>query len=258
MKTKAIIFDLDGTAVDSPGKHLPSKRLIRAVRQLQNDYYLCSATGRVWTFVKPVLSALELTDPCVISAGTQICDPRTGKILWQKTIPEAALAAAVEVLKHYEEYNILYNDNDGDAYYSGGGKLADFAPIEPVYYLEQIFVPDRVANEIYKKLGVISGITCIMVTAQRPGTRDLHIINAEATKEHAIAELLKRIHIHKNDTIGIGDSHNDIHLFHAVGHAVAMGNAISELKDSADEVIGSVTEDGLADYFEKLAKECRS
>jgi hydroxymethylpyrimidine pyrophosphatase-like HAD family hydrolase len=32
-----------------------------------------------------------------------------------------------------------------------------------------------------------------------------------------------------------------------------MGNAVQELKDQADEVIAPVSEDGLAQYFERLA-----
>lgn len=52
--------------------------------------------------------------------------------------------------------------------------------------------------------------------------------------------------------IGIGDGANDIHLFNAVGLKVAMGNAVPSLKEKADIVIGHVTDDGLAQYFEDL------
>ena len=99
MKNRAIIIDLDGTAVDSPQEKLPSQRLVDAIQKLQERYYICSATGRVWTFAKPVLQSLKLIDPCVISAGTQICDPVTGKILWQKTLSDECLDQALEVLK---------------------------------------------------------------------------------------------------------------------------------------------------------------
>jgi len=91
-----------------------------------------------------------------------------------------------------------------------------------------------------------------MVTAQKPGTRDLHVINSGATKEQAIEELLKMLDVEKEDSIGIGDGHNDLHLFNAVDRKIAMGNAVDDLKNNADEVIGSVKEDGLANFFEKL------
>ena len=91
-----------------------------------------------------------------------------------------------------------------------------------------------------------------MVLAQKPGCRDLHFINEFATKEHTIAELLKHLHIDKKDTIGVWDGHNDIHLFNAVGYKIAMGNAVEDLKQRADIIIGNVQDDGLATYLESL------
>ena len=91
-----------------------------------------------------------------------------------------------------------------------------------------------------------------MVVAQRAGFKDIHVTNRSATKEHAIAELLKILNIKQENTVGVGDGHNDIHLFNAVSNKVAMGNAVDELKAASDEVIGLVTDDGFAEYLERL------
>lgn len=252
MKQKAIIFDLDGTAIDSPHQKLPSERLVKALEALKKEYYLCSATGRVWSFAKHVLQALRLTDPCIISAGTQICNPATGEILWQRNINKVALQKAIEVFKKYPDYKLLYNDYQEDDYLYGGLQPADFKTDEPVYFLEQTFIPEDMAKEISHKLQDIPEITAVMVSAQKPGYRDIHVVDKAATKEHAVAELLNRIHVHRKKTIGVGDSHNDIHLFNAVDYKVAMGNAVPELKSTANKVIGLVTNEGLAVYFESL------
>jgi hypothetical protein len=252
MKSKAIIFDLDGTAVDSPIQKLPSEKLVDSIDKLHTQYYLSSATGRVWTFAKSLLQSLKLVDPCIISAGTQICDPKTGQILWQKNLDDQVLKKVISLLCKYPDYKLLFNDNDEHEYFYGGINPKDFATSKSVYFLEQVFVPDALAIEIHAKASQIPDLTCVMVVAQKQGTRDLHFINSQATKEHAVAELLKIIKIKKSDTIGIGDGHNDIHLFNAVHHKVAMGNAVDDLKNIADEVIGSVSQDGLAGYFESL------
>lgn len=84
------------------------------------------------------------------------------------------------------------------------------------------------------------------------------ITDLDGTKEHAVAELLKMLAIDKENAVGVGDGHNDLHLFNAVGHKVAMGNAVDEMKQSADVVIGSVQDDGLAKYFEELVEEEKS
>lgn len=252
---KAIIFDLDGTAIDSPTQKLPTNSLIDVIQRIKDIYYLSAATGRVWTFAKPVLQGLKLTDPCIISAGTQICDPVTGKILWEKTMEESSLYKALEIFKQYPEFKLLSNDGTENDYLYGGILPKDFTVKEPIYFLEQIFVPDMIAKEICDKLNTINGIICVMVVAQRPGCRDLHIINKFATKEHTIGELLKLLHITKKDTIGIGDGYNDIHLFNAVNYKVAMGNAVPELKSVADKVIDSVKNDGMAEYLKTLLSD---
>lgn len=252
MRNKAIIIDLDGTAVDSPSQKLPSERLISAVAALQSQYFVVSATGRVWSFAKPILAALELTDPCIISGGAQICHPQTGEILWQENLSEKALKQAIEIFQQYPDYKVIYNDVTEDDYFHGGVAPQDFTHSEPVYFLEQKFVPDKIATEIFAKIKQIPHATTLMVHAQKPGRRDLHVISQKASKEHAIAELLQMIGVDRLNTIGIGDGHNDLHLFNGVAHKVAMGNAVSDLKAEADEVLGDVAEDGLAVYFEKL------
>lgn len=252
MKNKAIIFDIDGTAIDSPSQKLPTKRLIRAAQDIENEYFLCAATGRVWSFAEPVLQGLNLVDPCIISAGTQLCDPTTGKILWQSNIERIDMQVVLNILKKYPDYKVLFNDYDEDAYLNGGLEVSDLEINETVYFFEQIFVPENIASTIVDELSEIKRIAVTKVVAQRPGFNDIHITNKSATKEHAIKELLKVISVEKDNTIGVGDGHNDIHLFAAVHEKVAMANAVAELKEIADKVIGPVTEDGFAKYLESL------
>ena len=81
---------------------------------------------------------------------------------------------------------------------------------------------------------------------------DLHITPSMATKEHAVSQLQNILGISKERTIGIGDGHNDIHLFNAVGFRVAMGNAEDSLKKNADLIIDTVDNNGLAKYLSSM------
>jgi hydroxymethylpyrimidine pyrophosphatase-like HAD family hydrolase len=101
MKGRVIIFDLDGTAINSPTQKVPSARLVQAIQSLEDKYYLCAATGRVWSFSKPVLRDLTLGDPCVISGGTQICQPQSGEIIWQCNIAQDDLRKVLEIVTQY-------------------------------------------------------------------------------------------------------------------------------------------------------------
>lgn len=252
MKNRAIIIDLDGTVVNSPLQKKPSKELVTATEVLSDLYYVCAATGRAWSFAKNILKHLRLKDPCIIAGGTTICDPVSGEILWQKIIKRKALENVIDIMREYPKYKIIFNDYTEQDYLHGGILPAKFKFPGEVYFLEQIFIPDEVAIELTRKLSVINGVTCTMVLAQRKGFRDLHITNDQATKEHSIEILLSMLRVNKQNTIGIGDGHNDLHLFASVNYKVAMGNAVSELKLAADEIIGNVKNDGLVDYFKSL------
>lgn len=252
-KHKALIFDIDGTAIDSPTQIVPTQRLINATRAIEDEYYVCAATGRTWSTGKPVFQGMRLVDPCVIAGGTQICDPRTGAILWQCNIDRADAETVKQVLIRHPGYGVILNDFSQEEYVSGGVPADQVDTNQDIFFIVYTYVPLDVATAIADELKALQGIICLLGTSQRAGYKDIHITNREATKEHAVAELLARLKVNPRDTWGFGDALNDIHLFNAVNTKVAMGNAVQELKDQADEVIAPVTEEGLAQYFERLA-----
>ena len=71
-----------------------------------------------------------------------------------------------------------------------------------------------------------------------------------ATKEHAIAKICAACEIEAEEIIAFGDDYADIGMLQLCGKGIAMGNAIKEVKEKADFVIGSNDEDGIADYLD--------
>jgi HAD superfamily hydrolase (TIGR01484 family) len=254
MKKKVLLFDLDGTALDSPVQKLPTERLVRALQHVMADYYVCAATGRVWSFVKPILEELKLTDLCIISGGTQLCNPTTGEIVWQCNIDQNDLERVVAIARQFPNQKLVYNDHTDDDYLHGGIEAGNLTIDEPVYFFNLKLVPDDEAPPIVAEFSKIEGVICTCIDAQLPGLKDIHVTNRGATKEHAVTELLHLLHAKREDTIGVGDGHNDIHLFNAVAYRVAMDNAVDELKANADKIIGMVKDDGLAEYVESLRR----
>ncbi len=202
-KNKAIIFDVDGTVVDSPTQKLPTNRMINSFEQVRDNYYLCAATGRPWTFAKDIVQSLT-TDPCIVAGGTQIRSI-TGEVLWECDIPKEALSVIRDVIETYPEHSLLFNDYEESAYLDDKGvKTSDIEWDNPLYFLELIFVPEHRARELKDRFDQIDGVVCTMVVAQRESMKDLHITNEFATKEHAITELLKIIQVDVDQTIGVG------------------------------------------------------
>lgn len=251
MKHKAIIFDLDGTAIPNVPNGLPSSELIEVIKQAQGSIKLCAATGRPITNAKAILSALNLKDPCVISAGTQIVDPLTDEILWEAVIDPSDVGQIIDVCKPYHYELLIRNELMGE-----GGTASDRSAIDGrvnVMYIMGCAEAD--AKVILEELERIENITAAGVVSWTHEGVDIHVTHKDATKEHAVGELLNILGLQKSEVVGVGDANNDVHLFEAVGHKVAMGNATDRLKTLADEVIDSVDENGLAKYISKVTNE---
>src|SRR5581483_2420979 len=166
MRREAIIFDLDGTAIDSPDHQLPTPHLVEAIRVAKESFYMCAATGRVWSFAKPVLKALRVTDPCIVSAGTQIYDPVKEAPLWQCNIEPKSLEAITQVIHRYPDYKVLYNDYDTDTYFHGQSMPIELDKMPVVHFLGLLFVPQSKATQVIAELSKVQGITCTLALAQ--------------------------------------------------------------------------------------------
>lgn len=64
-------------------------------------------------------------------------------------------------------------------------------------------------------------------------------------KGDGIAYLLNHFHIDKANAYAFGDGYNDQAMFREVGHAIAMGNAVEELKQKATYITDSIDCDGI-------------
>jgi len=241
-----IIFDLDGTAISNKPKAMPSETLVSTVRTFQNKVNICAATGRPITNAHYILEALNLTAPCVISAGTQIIDPKTKKILWEASMNLNDSKKIIEACRSYP-YKVLLRDELMDV-----GKTAQEIQLtEQVNVMYVMQVTEKDIEPLMKKFNDIKGITASKVSSWTYRGIDIHITDKKATKENSIERLLKLLGTTKEKAIGVGDGDNDIHLFKSVGLKIAMGNATENLKKEADIIVEGVEDDGLAKVMER-------
>ena len=78
--------------------------------------------------------------------------------------------------------------------------------------------------------------------------RAVDIIPISGGKGAGIQKVLAYYSLTPEDAMAFGDGNNDIEMFQAVGHSVAMGNASADLKAIASEVCGTCAEDGIYHY----------
>lgn len=249
-KYKVIIFDLDGTAIPNTPNGMPSKPLIDVIHKNRKSIRLCAATGRPITNAKAILSVLQLKDPCIISGGSQIIDPLTDEVLWEANLEPADVDNVLSICYPYHYEVLMRNELIGEG--GRSSKRPQHKERVNVMYLMGCAPTD--AKVILNQLGNLNNITAAGVTSWTREGVDIHITHKQATKEYAVAELIKILNVNKTEVIGVGDADNDVHLFKAVGYRVAMGNGTNRLKALADEIADSVENDGLAKIIDKYSE----
>jgi hydroxymethylpyrimidine pyrophosphatase-like HAD family hydrolase len=243
---KAIVFDLDGTAIPNERTGMPSPRLINAVKEAKNSLHLIAATARPSSLALPVIQALRLSDPCIISGGTTIIDPVSGAVLREARLSQEQLDAVSQICLPYP-YKVGIDDEPPEE-----RRLVGTANI--------LFIPGVEAKDLTNLIQALSHIPGVLATSTKAWTSGhvIHVTTRDGSKEYGIGHVLKQLNIKRDEAIGVGDGDNDVHLFAAVGHHIAMGNASDQLKSVADEIAPGIDEDGLSWVLERYAHENRT
>jgi hydroxymethylpyrimidine pyrophosphatase-like HAD family hydrolase len=112
---------------------------------------------------------------------------------------------------------------------------------------EQVSI--SIANHINTEKSAVAHLT---PSWYGTGHFDLHITHPNATKEHAIKVWQRREGISHNQTIGMGDSGNDIPIFMSSGLKVAVANATPDLLELADYIAPSASQHALEHVIGKF------
>jgi Cof subfamily protein (haloacid dehalogenase superfamily) len=90
----------------------------------------------------------------------------------------------------------------------------------------------------------------LTVTVRDPDFDDCaEITAANITKASGIGKILEYYGASVKDSVGIGDSENDIPMIEYCGMGIAMGNAMDSVKAKADWVTTHILEDGIRNAF---------
>ncbi|MCA0172335.1 Cof-type HAD-IIB family hydrolase [Bacillus sp. RAR_GA_16] len=82
----------------------------------------------------------------------------------------------------------------------------------------------------------------------------IEIVRAGLNKAVGLQRLAAHFNVPKERIIAFGDEDNDLEMIEYAGTGVAMGNAIDELKNIANEVTVTNEEDGIATFLEERLK----
>lgn len=111
-KYKALMLDVDGVIVHPYDNALPTKRVIEAINKAKNYLYVCLITARPLFYMNKIFNCFSLSTPSVINGGSQIINPKTKEILWEKTIKYSDLKKIVKTIGNSYASSIIDNKNN--------------------------------------------------------------------------------------------------------------------------------------------------
>lgn len=277
MEKKLVFLDIDGTLLP-PGEMAVPKSAVDAMRRARaNGHKLFLCTGRNLRMTQPLFD--YGFDGFVCSAGGYVgCD---GKILVDIPMEPEQVAGIRKVM---QESGVECTLEARDNTYGGVQMIERFAhnfqtagtmnseaerwkkmmefgmtirSIEeyagaPVYKIVYIAEKPEDLLEVRRqyedqfvfceaKLGKFGGE---MVNGE--------LINRKFNKGTGIKAICDYLNMPLSDTIGFGDSDNDLQMTDVVGISYCMANGSESLKKLCDRVCPAVTEDGIAKAFEEL------
>lgn len=266
-RKKLVFLDIDGTLI--PKSQKMSEKTIQALRQANdNGHILCICTGRTYCEMP---DEMKRFDGVISAAGA--CVMWKNEILLAEYLSDKKKEQLIELL---EEAGAVYTMEGFDNLYM---KRENYEKL--LRDLEGCDEEERGILKLFEKTCFCTGVEkmekvhkCSYFYAEKDGEwfrerlkkwdmslaafsqgdmrgNSGEITKTAFTKGSAVRYLSEYLGIPIEDTIAIGDSENDIGMLKAAGTGIAMGNALDYVKKAADDVTGSVEEDGVYHAFTK-------
>ncbi len=258
---RLVCLDIDGTTLTHAGDlHEPVRDAI--MRVAAAGHHVVMSTGRAIVSTLPILARLEIT------TGYAVCSNGAVTIALSPDLPsgfevvEAVTFEAGPVLE-------LLRDSWPDAVVAVEDLGVGFKVSAPF--------PDPLEGVVtvvpWQELSArpVTRVTFRSPTgtsqdfldlAERIGLHGVNYavgfsawldINPEGVSKASALELVRRaLRVDPRHTVAVGDQRNDIEMLRWAARGVAMADAPAEVVDAADEVTGSVEDDGLVTVLESL------
>jgi Cof subfamily protein (haloacid dehalogenase superfamily) len=257
MPIQLAVSDLDGTLLHDD-KTLDTN-ILEVKEKLPFPFTVCS--GRNVFAMQAVLDQIKPGIPYIANNGASIFED--GKLIWKQAIDHQDVLKAVEYLIENEVPFLAYEVN-GVSYFGTNPKLEAFKnrligrcdvwPVEK----------DKLEEDQILKLAVICPDQAKLEKAAEDIEKLCHnsvfvksedavysLSHQDATKGKAVEWVAQKLGIDPENVIVFGDNDNDISMFEAAGTAVAVADALDDVKAHADYVTLSNNQDGVSDFLKQ-------
>jgi Cof subfamily protein (haloacid dehalogenase superfamily) len=267
MMIKLIVSDMDGSILQ-PDLSI-SKRTIDAVRKAQQQGVIFTfATGRPDQLMKEYVDLISLQEPIISSNGSVIGNPFQLERIYEQGLDKETVNKALTYLEdHHISYmiytkdGILCQENKRSRFFEDRNQSLPEKQRSTFIYHDH--PASLLTNQIVNKILVIEydPIRYQEIYQVLKALDHVHIIQSQnhfidinpigVNKGDALERLANYYGIDIKETVAFGDHHNDIELMERAGIGVAMGNAVPEVKDAADDITDTNERDGVAKWIEE-------
>lgn len=272
MGKKLIFLDIDGTLCQ-PGSNIPPASALEAVQKARasgNLVFLC--TGRNLGMLSPLLK--YGFDGVVASSGGYVTCGDT--VIYDCPMNPDQQKKAMDVLLRNGVFRTVecrdrsYTDEGFKEFLREKAQKESNSELlrwreqiekelgilpmaeyhgDPVY--KMVLMCER-REQLEEPVAVLSDEFAIVIQDDEShgyinGEMALRCFN----KGMGIRRVCEYLHVPIENTYGYGDSMNDWEMIDTVGHSVVMENGSAALKERADEICPSVSEDGLYKSFQR-------
>ena len=268
---KIVFLDIDGTLVNSEKKITPATKA--ALMRIQKEgVKVAIASGRPSKGVVPFADELELDKfggYIMPFNGCNIINYQTKEVVFANTLSMDTVKRTYETAKEYGLEMITYkgdvilSETDDNPYLLIEARInkMDVEKVKNVY--EAIEEPPvkclilgdgdylgKIESEIKEKIGAGANVF-------RSEPFFIEVVPEGLDKAAAIAELIKKTGIKREDTIAFGDGFNDVSMVDYAGIGVAMSNGCDKIKEVANRIAPDNNSDGVAAVINDIFPEAR-
>lgn len=266
---KLITIDVDGTLV-TPLKRLTKENIAAIERAKDAGIHIALVSGRPFHSMVDLNKRLGLDKKghfTICQNGSYVFDNFSQKPMFGTFQNPSDL---VKVEKLLENYRLDISAMDGENFYSNKKRANIYTKIDakihkmPIKLVDYENLPEDMEFGRFMVLGSKGEIKRFIENMPDEIKNNYYpvqtapflveIMNKNTNKGYAISQMAEKLGYKMEEVMAIGNEKNDIPMLEAAGFAVAMGNAVDELKKHADYITKSNLKSGVGQAIEMLLK----
>lgn len=256
MKSKKLfVFDIDGTLL-AENKTIPDSTK-EAVRQLSLDHEVAIATGRNRAMASEIIRELNIENYIVCNGAAAYYKHDS---IYTNSLNKEELDNLIQLADEYG-HQMIYEtvdelkrrNKEPNNRVETGMNFVGFPVPEynKEFYQEQSLVQCLLFYS-EKEASIYENSVFDRFRFVRWHETGVDVLPVDGSKYLTVQRLADHLEVDNKDIIAFGDGFNDMEMIQNVGTGVAMGNAEQAVKDIADIITASSSEDGIHSALKKL------